>query len=62
VQQLRQLASTLAAVHEEHDAAIARALVYVMNTELSTIKVIDLNIIWSEGIIGKNVKSIVRCA
>jgi hypothetical protein len=33
-----------------------------MNTELSAIKVVDLNIIWSEGIIGKIGEPIIGCA
>jgi hypothetical protein len=49
-------------VHEEHDVAVARTLIEVMNTELSAIKIIDLYIIWGEGIIGKIVKPTVRCA
>jgi hypothetical protein len=49
-------------VHEEHDVALARTLIYVMNTKFSAIKIVDLHIIWSEGIIGKIGEPIIGCA
>jgi hypothetical protein len=49
-------------VHEQHNVAIARALIYVMNTKLSAIKIVDLHIIWSEGIIGEISEPVVGCA